>query len=781
MAEQRVARHVKMTAMNPLSALTLDHDALPLWMRRARRGIDYGALLVMILCAVVALPFVTGIPLSAFNDHAFGLRRMANVLYGLEEGTLYLRWASHTLYGYGAPIFHFTPPLGTYLPAFLTFFITDDPATSLRLTFAASFFMAGQGMYGVALRRGGAAAGIVAAALYLLCPVVALTAPHILGTAGLSLALGILPALLWAVDRVITASRPIDVLMLTGAMAGLLLADTDVGIAGTILAISYGLWLSVTEQRRVPADGRKIRLLIGGMLAGLCVAAFFWLPALLEADNVRWLPASIPLPVVTFGALVRPPALIDPAALNPIPIYSVGIPLLILPVIGVMIWVQRRRQIGLRSPLPFWIAASTITIVAALLTTVNPAAGVGLLCCTLSLASASVMPSSTDGMRGRLIVAGTLVVLVSAAFPSLLPPRAHPSTVDTTPQGQVFYETEGYGNALLPPWLPVPVTLPALMQPDNRVITAYSTGNGATGYTDGLTNTFIIPLTQGSQHERFQVQTTEAARMRIITSAFEGWQASFSGLPLPLATDENGLLIVDLPAQTTGELTIRLESTPLRTLAWALCVAGVLLAVILFSRAYRHQQMSATDDAPILDIPTVRLCAAIIGLYAVCGLVIVIGGLTAQPTSGLPASLLRMDATSTEGIRLIGGEAIRQAGDDGQPDELSVTLYWDSMTQQRDSYVAHIFLLSLADGSRWAFTASQAPGDLATERWSTGRYVRDSHTIPLPTDLPAGQYTVAVELFLCNNTCDPSTRLFFRGSSVDLGRTLVLPVSFTLP
>jgi hypothetical protein len=96
-------------------------------------------------------------------------------------------------------------------------------------------------------------------------------------------------------------------------------------------------------------------------------------------------------------------------------------------------------------------------------------------------------------------------------------------------------------------------------------------------------------------------------------------------------------------------------------------------------------------------------------------------------------------------IRFIGYdvEATARAGD-----TLLLTLYWEAREDIPEDYTVFTHLL---DGSSkiWGQHDGQpAEGFLPTTSWITGMPVRDPHRLPLPADMPLGEYQIEVGLYL---------------------------------
>jgi hypothetical protein len=113
------------------------------------------------------------------------------------------------------------------------------------------------------------------------------------------------------------------------------------------------------------------------------------------------------------------------------------------------------------------------------------------------------------------------------------------------------------------------------------------------------------------------------------------------------------------------------------------------------------------------------------------------------------------------GIEMVGFQA-RLANHDGrtsevsktsdvlwrdQPDALQVTVFWDVSGSVAQDYTVFVHLY---DGRGELVASHDGPplyGYLPTSQWAAGEIVPDRHTIPLPPQLEAGEYRLAVGMY----------------------------------
>jgi hypothetical protein len=95
------------------------------------------------------------------------------------------------------------------------------------------------------------------------------------------------------------------------------------------------------------------------------------------------------------------------------------------------------------------------------------------------------------------------------------------------------------------------------------------------------------------------------------------------------------------------------------------------------------------------------------------------------------------------------GNVIRLAGYDFTQTEqdLSLTLYWESLAQTDIDYTVFVHLRNQADETVAQMDRPPAAGAYPTSLWTPGETIRDNLQIPLPEDLPPGRYDVVAGLY----------------------------------
>jgi hypothetical protein len=390
------------------------------------------------------------------------------------------------------------------------------------------------------------------------------------------------------------------------------------------------------------------------------------------------------------------------------------------------------------------------------------------------------------------------------------------------------YEQQTGQLAVLPSSMPAPITISPDLPANRRLTLSY-----LAAYTDpGSPNTTllertapsqinrfgqIVPLEQTSHWTRYQIRTdlssdagcppnqvrvecqSQAILLNWQTAYFAGWEATLNDeIPLTLLPNpQTGLIDVRLPRTRGGELTLTLNPTPIRTLAWGLVwMGGVVLAVMTRVRFHRQYQQRAQgmgmgvvyDDVRLLKLPEVRLTGVVLACF---GLILAMSTRSDFPLRLRPLpyqalqSITPYTVQTDVGLQLLGYQVSRQRFKAGET--IEVTFYWRALRTLSDNYLTYVYL---QDANRqgdniWAQQPLRYPGGLAPRRWQTNGYIRDTYSLQLPPDIFSGSYQIALEVCkqadASGRACEHSTRLtFFEPNGRNPQRVLALPLVVTI-
>ena len=255
--------------------------------------------MVLLICFVALLPFLLYPDLPQETDAELHIYRLAELSRLVRGGEFYPRWSPHFYYGYGYPIFNYYAPLGYYTGLLVEIWPVFNAVLAIKFVFMLGLVLAGLGMYGFVrdfVRQSvpGSAqwcrpAGYVAAAVYVYAPYIQYVDPHARGDLAESFSFGLFPLALWALHRFARTGRAGPWLAACFAIAAVILSHNLMAMVFFGLLTGWVLWQYVIGrgQSAIAADTPSRYLLPVTLLAGVGLAAFFWLPVALEQEAVN--------------------------------------------------------------------------------------------------------------------------------------------------------------------------------------------------------------------------------------------------------------------------------------------------------------------------------------------------------------------------------------------------------------------------------------------------------------------------------------------------------------
>ncbi len=233
----------------------------------------------MALTALAGLPLFQFRPISGHDAFAY-LPRSVEFWRSLESGWLVPRWAPDLNFGYGEPFFLFNPPLLYYLSALFHLlgasFVAAQSLTALTL-----LLLSALGMYVLAQSLFGRQAGLVCAAAYLFAPYLLVTLYVRHAWADFA-AFAFLPWAVWGLARFARRGAAEHLLVGTFATALIVLSSNPV----TLMAVPM-LALVVLAVALERSRGWALIRGASGLVLGLGLAAYFWIPALAERHDIK--------------------------------------------------------------------------------------------------------------------------------------------------------------------------------------------------------------------------------------------------------------------------------------------------------------------------------------------------------------------------------------------------------------------------------------------------------------------------------------------------------------
>ena len=758
--------------------MDIPEDDLPLWMKQARRTVDWGVLVVMFFSLLMAWSFFMQDGLPHNNSTENYVYMAYNYGESFREGVLYPRWSAPAVFGYGAPIPNYYPPGAPYSVALLDLLFLDNTLLATRMVYALSLMMAGVMTYVFVMRWAGAGAGVIAALLYVYSPYLGFVAPHIIGDLPDMIALALLPAALWALNRILLLNHSSDALLLAIITAFLIL--TDLLIAGFTLLLGLILLLTQSSSRG------RIVLVIFAVLVGIGMASVYWLPAWLEQDLVRWQsPVFEPLPHhISIPGLLRPLHMIDLNAQVNHPQFTLGLMGVGFGIAGIYaVYRLRLKQQGI------FLLVGILTLIACIITQQSWLMGAAVFCLSVGSSAVLNLRDLLPVSRRRLMLPLLLMIILVLSFPAWLSPRWAADFGGTDAAAQINYESQGLGVASLPPSVDLPLTLVDPITPNLTLITGYQSGEVIRIPPTRLTGERQANLLfSRSQSDRYQVSTRGATSFDVLRAYAPGWKATLDERPVSLDPDPaTGLMRVTIPdASQNRALEIYYGQTEAQEWAWMLTVGSlVLIGIFAGIRLLRDESRVFYDNVRLLLVEDARLLGVICAGF---GVILLLFVAPSAPYTFYPRSGSGLDGFVELRARTdVGVEVLAYQIDSGTHysvgDNVDVSLAWRTSRRLLENYAVQVYLVnaeSPESSPRWRITPPQHPGGYATRRWVTGQYVLDPHAISTAT-IPPGEYQVAVIMTFCNPVCPPESLVnFFDSGGQLIGQQLILPTRLVI-
>ncbi len=514
---------------------------------------------------------------------------------GVRSGALYPRWFAEANNGYGIAVMNYYPP-GFYYVTTAANAIFNDWHTTLFVLMALMTAAAGWAMYFLARTFFSRPASLAAALVYMLLPYHLLdlywrgAMPEIFGFI-------FLPLIFYFAYQAGSAGGLRHIAGL-GVLYGLyLLTHFPVGIM-----FSYALAFYVAVWALRAKDWRIIPRVAAGMGIGLAISAIYWLPAALEMNLVYEYTQEI-FPYHLSYIQGTPNA--DPFNQHIVAALKLNALLLIVawliyrrsPQVPAVDFVNDATINARRLQISLWILVGGASLfmttafsydigrwLPKIELTVPPFRwlAIGTLFGALLVGAGVERLRRSEGFSPRqlwalrlalgLVVALNLWVSFSGALGGALnngvfsPPRSYVES-SMTPRDATHPEQ-------------LPDTARVVFEPP------------------GGTSNIITWL---PQYREIRVQAEQPSRVRLKTYNFPGWTARVDGVRVPLASDADGIQVVDVPAGA-HTIDVRFQNTAPRLIGILITLCGFLAAfgLTLAGRAQAHGQSPAAGrESPI--------------------------------------------------------------------------------------------------------------------------------------------------------------------------------------
>lgn len=731
------------------SDIILPEEELPQWMKQARRAPDYGFWLVLGFSLLLAWSFLLNPSLPATNASEHHIFRAQEMAEAFTAGNWYPRWSPSISQGLGAPLPHYTPPGSSYASGLLTFLATADPTLSVRLLYVMAFLLAGSTTYLLVKNHVNGRSGVIAMLLYLYSPYVGQTVPHTLGDLPQMLALALMPTVLWSLHRLLTRNLPLDVTILTLTSAALMWTSPPY-FAITLL---LGVVLTAINWRNTQTR-KRLLLIILSIECGIFITANFWFPFIWEVDLVQWFPHPFAMPdyqVLWSDLLSRhiPP---DPAFHIMAPQWRLGWPLLIFGISAYLILLTRRHLRGTMQAGMLLIGIILIMLLIWVFPNQTWLLGVIVFCLSIG-GSLIVHPAiRLNRIAQRLLfVSATVIVLGLSASVWFTIQQTTPSALDYA--SPYDYEANQFGVLGLPVGYRLPSTLANPYQP---TITPEIINEEPQRLIE-LDDNGVPRLSRVSAHQfEYTMPQLDEQPLQVLLADFAGWSASIEGERLQLnPSDQDGVIIVQLQAEEGDTLLLHLGTTPARMLGWLLSY-GALFALLIVSWRRWLMREPAFDESLLLQRWESRylglVLALLIGVIILKNYSDVLNNYeTIRGSNLLLTERLEVDTSSNE-MSLVGINLSSHIWQRNRP--TYALFHWRINQPPRYDYLLQLELYDPVSERSWVVSEARLLANYPTRRIPSETFIEDRIDIVWPIDLPAGGYTLEMQVLLCELDCE---------------------------
>jgi hypothetical protein len=663
-------------------------------------------------------------------DMLMGVYRIFELAAAWREGVYFPRLGQHLNFTYGAPLFQFYPPLVSYL-GLLFYGLGLGYIGAAKATFAVSLLLAGWGMYlyarAVLHHR---AAAWLSALLYVAAPYLLLDI-YERGAAAETLALALLPWLLWALRGQVVGDEPRHFWLSAGLIAALMLAHNITALFVLPAVVGYVVLLALYERRVVTLAPIALSVLLG-----LGLAAFYWLPAMREVkytyaeQYMLSAESDVTQNLLAWHDVVQPTLAVEYTgplrfrfALRPLLFGLFG--LLALP------FLRRRRrfEVGIlalswlvvlflqtEQSLFFWQEMPLVRFIQFSWRLYGLAAF-----STALLAGAMIAALPFRPVWGWVVAVGLAVVALWSSTARLAPQQlTNWYLIDEAGiHLQDLYERGREDYPLFGDYQPL------VMQTSPRMLSMPQSGEREQS-APILSRPLIQVLSENPVLVRLAIDAAEPFTLRFHRIFFPGWQVYIGGQPISTTpSGKLGLVTAQLPAGAY-EAAIRFDQTPIRR-------SGDWLS--LFSLAVL--------GAGLVGWRRPRL-AAVTGLMVVILLPMLI--LYVQGP-GRPARQPAPTVVNFQNeLQLLGYHLDRTDWRAGA--EIPVRLYWWAAQAPQANYKLFLHLAELDDTGKVAqLDTEPMMGFSPTTRWEAGELVVDELRLPLDARIRPGRYRLLVGVY----------------------------------
>ena len=754
--------------------------------------------LFIVHCSLFILLFPALQPLLTADftcgyDNVLHLWRSLETETLLEHGLIYSRWQPHMALGFGYPMLLFNPPISPLLAALFHRLGLVWPA-AVNAVFITGTLLSAWTAWLLVREWWGDLAGLVAGVVMATLPFHAYVNFH-RASMSEALAWAFPPLILWGLIRWQKYGQRRGLLAAAGGLAALLLTHDASAYLFLPLPLATIVALALAHRNSPPLRGGWGGLGRGlmALALGVGLAAFFWLPSVLERSHVQFdrvLDYPYAASFVALDYLLETPRIVDPTLINPWRPKGIGLLPAALVLLSPLTWLRADREqrfwlaaVGFVTAGYVWLALPYARPVWRLIPALQylhfpwrfltPAAvGVAILAGAAThhvsrfTSHVSRLTSHVSRFTSHVSRFTPLVIISALTLGSLA--WLYPSHCDlpqpATLPGMLAYErtTNELGgtffNELLPVWvreMPAEHTLdddlntgrePVRLRPETLPAGAR-----------------ILHADYGPVEVTIELETPVPFRARYLAFYYPGWRVTVDGAPVPIApTEPDGLISFDVPAGF-HTVHVRFGETPLRLVADAISLLSLtaLLALIFRpSRTLHHASRFTFYVSRFTNSHWFLLVTAVLLLIAKLALIDRFD--TPLRRANLVDGSLRdvdvpTEITFGDEFILLGHDALPESVASGEWFEIKT--YWRALQPGGPDYGVTINVVD-AEGYRWNGADIRPPRWHRTPppvwEWPPDQYAIVALSVPLLPGTPPGDYTIEVVAF-DQNTLAPLT------------------------
>jgi hypothetical protein len=534
---------------------------------------------ILVLAFVVCLPLILPYFKTGFfpsHDGEWAVIRLSDMYREIKDFQFPARYSGYLNFQYGYPLFNFTYPLPYYL-GLIPVLLKLGFVNSIKILFSLSVVFSFFSMFVLAKELWKDKWAALASAFFYTYVPYRIVDLYVRGSIGESLSFVLFPLILLGIKKIYERKKLSDMLF-TAVMFALLIATHNIMtvLFGIIILLIILLVLFKKEINFV------IRLLLS-LFFSLCLAAFFWIPAIFEKNLI--LLSKIPIADRSLY-FVKPLQLIIPqwgygTPTDPNPFgYQIGIPQLIIFVLA-FIFALKSVKKNKDARIALFLIVVTLLVsfllfspsafiwkITPLLSEINyPWTLLGIIMFLVSLLAGYLTKF------GKVMALTVLALGIAALF--LFIPHARPEYFVN--RGDAFYltnqATTTSSNELLPLWVK---QLP-LSSPPVKV--AVAAGK-------------VTDLFYNSNKITFSLDSPKSETIRINTIYYPGWEFSVDGIKTAV-NYHNQFGVMDVRV-LAGRHVVQGEfsETPLRLFSDFVSLFSVLVLAIysVYSLVYKFKK-----------------------------------------------------------------------------------------------------------------------------------------------------------------------------------------------